>query len=991
MPTKFETIEKSRKEADLSELPSVRHVQEKEKKHIEEKLMSWREKTDFNKARLQEKSINELINIKKDVKKDLRKIQKDWERNAPKNVQETITEIEKNSTKEEAESFKQLFLNMRKEVIAEAERVLDEKAEQKRNEEQKKEEENKVQSLEQKINDNESKSDNSELEELEDILDYPGNNQLIQNAKESEPEEISDEEIDRLAEEAYDLEIDQDEYYNEEDKEKLSGSWKEFREWFVEEHIKDSFSFNMLSLAGYGASWLRSKSMGSIMRGAAKVSKKHKMTHDFFKEFENLYKEDSEEIKEMIKSDNMTGYQKLGGVAQGFGHIARLSRVLYDATSYGAGMAVNPFRHVTLVAMGLGRGSEAFKRSIYNRDDRVEKTRIEDPLEAMDYDEKIFNIDLKKKSTDNLYSEDLEKLYQKNIPKDLLDRLDKAKEVDVMTSFIQRLFMNRIESKVGKIVNKIEKIQNSDKDKEKKEKKIENVYHKYRKLLKDLDKIVSYAGQVDTLSYSARIAETSFKTTANLLILDSVLKLANASHLYEIFERAWEKGDANVEGYEDIEKVASHSMATSVEISRDQELNNSESLSISKDGPEDPQVAQGLRQGIEEELPSEQEYVDDEIDSQEQSLIKKLGNAEGPDQEFSKIDTPSSEAPATEAPTTISEQDILNEEKFEEQLRLATIHAGAGSNSVEGVIIKQLVDDPKEFGFNGDLNDQTEIKRWAGSQAHRIAIDNKYFDPQTGQGVRLKASSIDTNAYIIKNEGGRIVVQEYVNGELRENASELNTNEYLHQNKPTESNIRAGSLENQSKATEKYFLDEVTKHSLERYGFDDEALEKIDIDTSEALDEKSIEKINFVISHNYDTDKSIEIINNAQVFNLDLASSEDYYTQLHAFEGNSRAQQGVIEILENKNYKDGLQMLFGTEAGDLFRYGEGEYGLKEIAPGYDMVLKNDGGILSFGLDGPFGKNYTRGGWTLLFDPNIELNQENLNKVMEVVRNLREKK
>jgi len=104
-----------------------------------------------------------------------------------------------------------------------------------------------------------------------------------------------------------------------------------------------------------------------------------------------------------------------------------------------------------------------------------------------------------------------------------------------------------------------------------------------------------------------------------------------------------------------------------------------------------------------------------------------------------------------------SPQQIQVEPK-EKNLELATIGKGEG---IEHALIRQLADDPENFGFDGDVNNSEEVKLWAGNEAHSLAIEAGYYDQKFGGEIRVKVS--DKIAYVIqKDDNGNVEVAQYV-------------------------------------------------------------------------------------------------------------------------------------------------------------------------------------------------------------------------------------
>jgi hypothetical protein len=94
-----------------------------------------------------------------------------------------------------------------------------------------------------------------------------------------------------------------------------------------------------------------------------------------------------------------------------------------------------------------------------------------------------------------------------------------------------------------------------------------------------------------------------------------------------------------------------------------------------------------------------------------------------------------------------------------ELIDLATIKKGEG---VEHALIRQLKANPQEFGFKGDINNEAAVTRWAGNEAHKIAIRAGYIDVKTGAEIRVGTKGIGKAAYILeKDQAGKITVQEY--------------------------------------------------------------------------------------------------------------------------------------------------------------------------------------------------------------------------------------
>ncbi len=103
-----------------------------------------------------------------------------------------------------------------------------------------------------------------------------------------------------------------------------------------------------------------------------------------------------------------------------------------------------------------------------------------------------------------------------------------------------------------------------------------------------------------------------------------------------------------------------------------------------------------------------------------------------------------------------------NDQSIEDTLKNATVHKGEG---VEHAFIRQIKADPNlaqelanKSGFKGDLTNEKILERFAGQQAHKIALQTGYVDRATGAEVRV--AEADKVAYEIQNTNGQITVLE---------------------------------------------------------------------------------------------------------------------------------------------------------------------------------------------------------------------------------------
>ncbi|MDP3729605.1 MAG: hypothetical protein Q8R26_02560 [bacterium] len=83
----------------------------------------------------------------------------------------------------------------------------------------------------------------------------------------------------------------------------------------------------------------------------------------------------------------------------------------------------------------------------------------------------------------------------------------------------------------------------------------------------------------------------------------------------------------------------------------------------------------------------------------------------------------------------LTKEAFTTKESVEKITELATIGKGEG---IEHTLIRQLENNPKGFGFNGNADDAVALHRWAGNQAHKIAIANKFVNESSGAEERVQ-------------------------------------------------------------------------------------------------------------------------------------------------------------------------------------------------------------------------------------------------------------
>lgn len=185
---------------------------------------------------------------------------------------------------------------------------------------------------------------------------------------------------------------------------------------------------------------------------------------------------------------------------------------------------VNPMRGATAIAVTIGRGGEAVKEAHLKSHEVIDKGRVQDENEAYEEAMALYG-QAKAKSPDGKVSaENLSKIYKENLPKDLLNRLDKNQDKDGICSRIaQKVAKSDIEFSLKRIDKKIKNIENDDNlSPGEKAAAKGKVLKKYEKFLHDMDRLVANSGRVDMLAYGSRIAEKGGKVAAGVMALETL-------------------------------------------------------------------------------------------------------------------------------------------------------------------------------------------------------------------------------------------------------------------------------------------------------------------------------------------------------------------------------------------------------------------------------------------------------------------------------------
>jgi hypothetical protein len=207
----------------------------------------------------------------------------------------------------------------------------------------------------------------------------------------------------------------------------------------------------------------------------------------------------------------------------------KYGRIVADVT--GASIA-NPLRWGMMAAMGVRRGSEAFKEARLKDEKVMENTRIEDAEAAAAEAWVIYEAAQKREGKnwdENPSTQSLKDAYLVFIPADLQKKLQNPA---VANDMVQRLLQRHIENRVARLNRKLSNIDvNPHINPGEKETEKENLLKKWQKELEDYDRLVTKYGTVDELGAWARAGQIAGKWAVYGMQVETA-----AISLYKLYE-----------------------------------------------------------------------------------------------------------------------------------------------------------------------------------------------------------------------------------------------------------------------------------------------------------------------------------------------------------------------------------------------------------------------------------------------------------------------
>lgn len=237
--------------------------------------------------------------------------------------------------------------------------------------------------------------------------------------------------------------------------------------------------------------------------------------------YSDIYKgvEDQAKTKQdKLYSQKSGALNTVAGIGALAGNALLYGRIAADVTQ------ANPMRGVTATAMIIGRGGEAMKEAHLKSHEVINQGRVQDENEAYEEAMALYGQAKEKSPEGKVSAEDLRKTYKENLPKGLLNRIDKDQNKDGICSRIaQKIAKTDIEFSLKRIDKQIKNIESDDNlspgDKAAAKNK---ALKKYEKFLHDMDRLVSNSGKIDLIAYGSRVAEKGGKAAASFMMLETL-------------------------------------------------------------------------------------------------------------------------------------------------------------------------------------------------------------------------------------------------------------------------------------------------------------------------------------------------------------------------------------------------------------------------------------------------------------------------------------
>ncbi len=473
----------------------------------------------------------------------------------------------------------------------------------------------------------------------------------------------------------------------------------------------------------------RSDSQGTMSRFFAALRDRNKLNAEMAK-------------KKILAGKDAPALTKMSSVAYLTKNIVRPVRIIMDITG------MSPLGAQRLAMMGGMAASSvtgAMKEARFANQELVEQTRVgrrikwegldpndpkagtqetltdqdrEDITRAEEEAWKIYKNAQRKAGTSGVVSpQQLKDAYLHEIPKDLQDRLEKSTTgVHLMT---QKLLKKHLKFDTDRLNKNIQDIENDNTLKpEKKEAKKDQLLRRWERRLTDYDRVLTQTGTVDEYAMSAHYVESGAK---------NFVRLATVTSVYQGLNNLWER----------ISHIGTGDLAEHVTSTNRPLTNNIANAFKGSEAHPESAVA-GTP------IPTTNQTPEISTANTEQSSFSlrvgadqpKFGQAKLDEHFFTEKIKPAFKLNLdSQTPVQVKMPEALHAVSVEQD---AVVGQGEG---VEHTLIRQIKHNfelAKKLGYDGKPDNTKALEKFAGVEAHKIAIARGYVDKFTGEEIHVK-------------------------------------------------------------------------------------------------------------------------------------------------------------------------------------------------------------------------------------------------------------
>jgi len=272
---------------------------------------------------------------------------------------------------------------------------------------------------------------------------------------------------------------------------------------------------------------------------------------------------------------------------------------------------------------------------------------------------------------------------------------------------------------------------------------------------------------------------------------------------------------------------------------------------------------------------------------------------------------------------------LIPEPESQPDLSDAIVGKGEGP---EHAFIRQLIHNPEKFGYEGNLDDASAIKLWAGKTAHRIALDQGIV--KTGEGgamEEIRTRIADKIAYQLERIDDKITVKEIdLETDTVGDANVVNSYEYVEPPKPVISQTPEASEELSAEASK------LEPHPAS-ISFDKSKFDKFELKMNEEI---KIEPLPI----------SSEVQNNIDNFDELLQQGGKAKEIDKAVENLINNYQDDPSLIRDSGFKESVSKALNHRLDDVLEKGHGLFGKESVNASAEGIVRNFTKINGLSLD-----------------------------------------